>query len=171
MMPVEPEESHPAETKPHNETKAQLEEELTAAKMQAEEYLNNWKRAQADFINFKRRAEQEKLDLSKYAGTNLLANLLPVLDDFERAYASMAEANRDWVAGVKLVESKLRGILESQGVRPIEAKGKPFDPSLHEGVMRGKGPEGIVVEEIRKGYMLHDRVLRPAQVAVGNGEE
>ncbi len=171
MMPVEPEEKKQSKDKVSSDAAMKVDEALADAKKQAEEYLNNWKRAQADFVNYRRHAEQDKLDLGKYACTNLLASLLPILDDFERAYTSMAEANQNWVAGVKLVESKLRSILEAQGVHTIEAKGKPFDPSLHEGVMRAKGPEGIVLEETRKGYMLHDKVLRPAQVAVGSGEE
>jgi molecular chaperone GrpE len=150
------------------------EEDLAALKQKAQDYLDSWKRAQADFINYKRRMEQERLETGKYANAQLMLSILPVLDDFSRALESATaegDANKQWVAGVKLIETKLRAVLESQGLAPIEAEGKPFDPNLHEGVMQGKGKEGIVVQEMRKGYKLYDRVLRPAQVVVGSGEE
>ena len=147
------------------------EQALAEAKQKADTYLDSWKRAQADFVNYKRRAEQERLEMGKYVSGQLILSLLPVLDDFERAFASLApEVKPEWVAGVKLIESKLRSILESQGLSAIEAVGKAFDPALHEAVMHGRGPEGVVVNELRRGYKLYDRVLRPSQVAVGNGE-
>jgi molecular chaperone GrpE len=75
------------------------------------------------------------------------------------------------VEGIRLIERKFRTSLEAQGLSQIEALGKPFDPNLHEAVRQGKGKDGIVVEEAQKGYRLHDRVIRPAKVVVGNGEE
>ena len=169
MMPIKPEE--PKKTEEIKEEKSvDLEKALADANAKAQEYLDSWKRAQADFINYKRYSEQEKLDLGQYSCSQLIYSILPVLDDFERAYASLTEANPQWVEGVRLVENKLRSILESQGVKEIEAMGKPFNPVEHEGLLHIKGPEGIVVGEVRKGYRLHDKVLRPAQVMVGNGE-
>mgnify|MGYP000188546037 CR=1 FL=1 len=76
-----------------------------------------------------------------------------------------------WVDGIRLIERKLRTSLEVQGLSPIKALGEPFDPKFHEAAMHSKGKEGIVIEELQKGYKLHDRVIRPAMVVVGNGEE
>jgi molecular chaperone GrpE len=166
MIPGEPEEQKP------ESLEIESEQALSEARQKAENYLESWKRAQADFINYKRRAEQEKQEMGQYANAQLILSLLPVLDDFERAFdnAMPKEAKPEWVAGVKLIENKFRSILSAQGLIPIDAVGKPFDPSLHEAVMRGKGEEGIVVQEMRRGYKLNDRVLRPSQVVVGNGE-
>jgi len=170
MMPTEPEEKAQPEQKAPAEPNEEQSRALAEAQAKAQEYLDNWRRAQADFTNYKRHAEQDKLDMSKYACSQLILGLLPVLDDFERAYASLEGANTQWVEGVKLVENKLRSILEANGVKAIEAMGKPFDPAEHEGLLHGKGPDGVVVGEMRKGYRLYDKVLRPAQVIVGNGE-
>lgn len=150
-----------------------LKKALAEEKAKAETNLDGWQRAQADFINYKRRSEQERQDIGKFAHAALMLNLLPVLDDLERAFASIPSqiANQDWVGGVKLIERKLRVALEAQGLSEIKSLGEPFDPNLHEAVMQGKGEENIVVGEIQKGYKLHDRVIRPSIVAVGNGEE
>ena len=76
-----------------------------------------------------------------------------------------------WVDGIRLIEQKLRAGLEAQGLSQLKALGEPFDPNFHEAVMQSKGKEGVVVEELQKGYKLHDRVIRPTRVVVGNGEE
>jgi len=150
-----------------------LKQALAEEKEKAEGYLANWQRAQADFINYKRRSEQEKEEISKFANSLLMLNLLPVLDDLERAFASIPPhlANLTWVDGIRLIERKLQASLEAQGLSLIKAIGEPFDPELHEAAMHSKGKEGIVIEELQKGYKLHDRVIRPTMVVVGNGEE
>jgi len=151
-----------------------LRQALAEEKKKAEEYLANWQRAQADFINYKRRTEEERKDFSRFANGNLILSLLPVLDDLERALGSTSparSAKHNWVEGVRLVDRKLRTILEAQGLTPIKALGEPFDPNFHEALRQDKGKEGIVVEEFQKGYMMHDRLLRPAKVVVGNGSE
>ena len=149
-----------------------LKQALAEEKEKAESYLANWQRAQADFINYKRRNEQEKEETSKFANSLLMLNLLPVLDDLERAIASVPPnlAKASWVDGIRLIERKLRASLEAQGLSPIKAVGEPFDPHLHEAIRQDKGKEGIVIEEVQKGYKLHDRVLRPSRVVVGEGE-
>jgi len=149
-----------------------LEQAFAAEKEKAEQYLANWQRTQADFANYKRRTEQEKEELGKFANSVLIINLLSVLDDMERAIASLpAELAEDnWVNGIKIIENKFRTNLESQGVSPIAAIGEVFDPHLHEAVRQDTGKEGIILEEMQKGYMFHDRVLRPSKVIVGNGE-
>ncbi len=98
--------------------------------------------------------------------------VLPVLDDLERAFASMpAELNDfSWIDGIRLIGRKLKANLEAQGLVPIKAIGEPFDPRFHEAVRQDKGKEGFVVAEMQRGYMLRDKVLRPSKVVVGNGE-
>ena len=150
-----------------------LKQALAEEKGKAETNLAGWQRAQADFINYKRRSEQEKEEISKFANTVLMLNLLPTLNDLERALTSIPDdlAEVSWVEGIRLIERKLRTTLEAQGLSPIKALGEPFDPHFHEAVMQGKGREGHVVEEIQRGYKLHDRVIRPSKVVVGSGEE
>ena len=150
-----------------------LKQALAEEKEKAKGYLANWQRAQADFINYKRRSEQEKGEIGNFAISVLILNLLPVLDDLERAFTSIPPrlAKLTWVDGISLIERKLKASLEAQGLSPIKAVGEPFDPHLHEAVRQDKGKEGIVIEEVQKGYRFHDRVIRPAMVVVGNGEE
>lgn len=150
-----------------------LEQALASEKKKAEEYLASWQRAQADFINYKRRSEQERLEFNKFANASLLLGLLPVLDDLERALAAIPSefSEHDWVEGVRLVERKFKSSLEAQGVKPVLALGMAFDPNFHEAIRQDKGPEGMVIQEFQKGYTLNDKLLRPARVVVGSGEE
>ena len=175
MMPQDSEEALNSEVEPETieiEDVESLKQALAEAQQKAEEYLANWQRTQADFINYKRRTEQERQDFSRFANANLSLSLLPVLDDLERALSSTPQtksAKHSWVEGVRLVDRKFRTTLEAQGVTPIKALGEPFDPNFHEAVRQDKGKEGIVIEEIQKGYMIHDKLLRPAKVVVGDG--
>jgi molecular chaperone GrpE len=184
MMPREPEEEQDNEINetPNGEVEAEvgetedietLKEKLAEAKAKAEANLAGWQRAQADFINYKKRSEQEKQTLSKFANSVLILNLLPILDDFERAFSSIPPkmGKLSWLDGIRLIERKMWAVLQAQGVSPIKAMGEPFDPQFHEAVRQDKGKEGIVTEEVQKGYMLEDRVIRPTMVVVGNGEE
>jgi len=179
MMPKEPEEEQNNQI---NETPTggveekdveTLKETLAEVKAKAEANLAGWQRAQADFMNYKKRSEQEKQDLSKFANSVLILNLLPVLDDFERAFSSIPPkmGKLSWLDGIKLIERKLWAVLQAQGVSPIKALGEPFNPQFHEAVRQDKGQEGVVIEEVQKGYMIEDRVIRPTMVVVGNGEE
>ena len=146
---------------------------LADEKEKAEGYLANWQRAQADFINYKRRTEQEKEEIGKFANATLMLSLLPVLDDLERAFNSVPPklAGLTWVDGIRLIWRKLQSALEALGLSQIKAAGEPFDPTVHEAVKEDKGKEGVVIEELQKGYKLFDRVIRPTMVVVGNGEE
>ena len=175
MIPRDPEETQDNETElPAVEIKGteSPEQALAEEKKKAEEYLANWQRAQADFINYRRRSEQERQEFNSFANASLIRGLLPVLDDLERALNAIPEefANDDWVEGIRMVERKFKTILEGQGVKPIKALGETFDPNFHEALKHDKGKEGIVIEELQKGYMLHDKLLRPSRVSVGNGE-
>jgi molecular chaperone GrpE len=144
---------------------------MQEAERQAERYLANWQRTQADFANYKKRIEQEQADFCKYASAKLMVNLLPVIDDFERALESKpAEVEEQpWIEGLVLIHRKLKSLLEAEGVEEIQALGEDFDPALHEAIMQAPGEEGKVVQEIQKGYKVDDRVIRPAMVVVGNG--
>jgi molecular chaperone GrpE len=148
-----------------------LRKALSEEKDKAESHLQNWQRIQADFINSKRRSEQEKEEMKEFANSVLICNLLPVLDDLERALSSIPPrlTKLPWVEGIRLIERKFHAVLEAQGVTPIKARGKPFDPNLHEAAMSTMGREGMVVKELKRGYKLRDRVIRPATVAVGSG--
>jgi len=174
MIPREPEEEPTTEEEPTAEEEPEsLEEALAEARQKVEQYLANWQRTQADFVNYKRRNEQERQEFGKFANSQLILSLLPVLDDLERAFESVTPqvARLKWAEGIRLIDRKLRVALEAHGVSQIKALGEPFDPNLHEAAMRSKGEEGIVVQELQKGYMLYDRVIRPSRVVVGNGEQ
>jgi len=175
MMPKDSEEqlNNESGAEAVREASADAEKELEEAKKKAEEYLASWQRTQADFMNYKRRTEQEKQDLGKYANATLFCDILPVLDDLERALDHIPEkyARHDWVEGVRLVERKFKNVLEKQGVKPVCALGMSFDPNLHEAIRQEKGEEGTVIGEVQKGYTLHDRLIRPSRVIVGSGEE
>ncbi len=150
----------------------QLERELAEARARGEEHLYNWQRSAADFANFKRRTDEERATAGQFSTAVLISKLLGVLDDFDRALESVpADAHDSWIEGVKLVERKLRGVLESEGVTPIEAQGQPFDPNLHEAVAHEETadhPDNEVIGEVQRGYRLHDRVIRPSLVRVAN---
>jgi molecular chaperone GrpE len=173
MMPKDIDNLNNGEPEPVTPETSDLEQAIAAEKKRAEEYLSSWQRAQADFINYKRRSEQERLEFSKFANASMLLGLLPVLDDLERALNSIPSefAEQKWVEGVRLVERKFKSSLEIQGVKPILALGMAFDPNFHEAVRQDKGPEGMVLQEFQKGYTLNGKLLRPAKVVVGNGEE
>jgi molecular chaperone GrpE len=150
-----------------------LKKALAEEKEKSEKCLANWQRAQADFINYKRRNEQERAEVVNYANSTLILNLLPVLDDLERALASVPDelAESRWVDGIRHIYRKLQTVLDAQGVSVIEAEGKDFDPNFHEAVMTVEGEEGKVIEETEKGYKLRNRVIRPTKVKVGRGSE
>ena len=166
--PEQQKEPETVEQEDNESLKKALEEETA----KAESYLASWQRTQADFINYKRRIEQEREDFAKSSNATLILSLLPALDDLQRAIESVPHRRekQPWLEGIKMVERKLQTALELYGAKPIEALGKPFDPNYHEAVRQDRGEEGMVVEEMRKGYTLNDKVLRPSMVVVGNGE-
>ena len=150
---------------------AVLRRELEEAKAKAKEYLDQWKRAAADFANYKRRNEQEREEVIKFANAMLITRILPILDDFERAFQTMPDSLRGltWIDGIALIERKLHAILEQEGLTTIKAVGEQFDPRVHEAVIQEESAEheeGQIIAELQKGYKLHDRVLRPALVKV-----
>ncbi|HEX3219199.1 MAG TPA: nucleotide exchange factor GrpE [Candidatus Limnocylindria bacterium] len=149
-----------------------LERALEEARSASDENLRSWQRASADFSNYKRRVDEERETVIRFSNAVLIGKLLSVLDDFDRALENVPPDTDDaWVEGVRLVERKLRGVLETEGVTPIEAAGLPFDPNVHEAVVHeetGDYPDNQVIDELQRGYRLHGRVLRPALVRVAN---
>jgi molecular chaperone GrpE len=153
---------------------AQVEElrsRLLTAEQEAAENKQGWQRTAADFANYRRRTEQDREAMLGLANESLLAKLLTIADDFDRAIEHMPPEMRDvgWVSGIVAIDRKLRLLLDSEGLTPIEAVGKPFDPHEHEAVKQeetAEVPEGTVIAELQRGYRIRDRVLRPAMVAV-----
>jgi len=151
-----------------------LQRELEAAQQEAAENKAGWQRAAADFQNYRRRTEQERDATLGLANEALLSKLLGHVDDFDRALANMPPELQDvgWVEGIIAIDRKLRQLLDSEGLTPIEAVGRPFDPHEHEAVVREERSdvaEGIVTAELQRGYRIRDRVLRPAMVVVATG--
>ena len=145
------------------------EQALEEERARAGQYLANWQRTQADLSNFRKRSDQEREDRIRYANAALMSSVLPVLDDLERALANIDQklAGLTWIDGIRLVHHRLINALTAHGATPIDAFGKDFDPHEHEAVMYGEGDEGKVVAELQKGYKLHNQLLRPAMVVVG----
>ncbi len=148
-----------------------LKQRLAAVEQEATEARAAWQRSAADFANYRRRTEQERNASLGLANEMLLLKLLAVVDDFDRALGQMPKEleHLGWIEGIWLVERKLRALLESEGVTPIEATGKPFDPHEHEAVVHEEttaAPDDTVIGELQRGYRIRDRVLRPALVSV-----
>ena len=138
-----------------------------------DEYKDKFVRLYAEFDNYRRRTNEEKLNLISSAGKDVISSMLPVLDNFERAIAT--NENLEDLAAIKegfnLIFNQLKGILESKGLKPMEAKGLSFDSDVHEAIANVPAPEeelkGKVIEDVEKGYYLNDKVLRFAKVVVG----
>jgi molecular chaperone GrpE len=166
----------PADGSPATEaTVEQLTAEIEEAKTLAAEHLATLQRTAADFANFKRRTAEDRERELGLASESLLRKLLTVADDFDRALDTMPAEFKDaaWIEGIVLLDRKLRALLESEGVTPIEAVGRLFDPHEHEAIasVAATGrPDGEIVDEIQKGYRVRDRILRPALVAVAGGD-
>ncbi len=154
----------------------QLNGELETARRESEEYLTLLQRERAEFNNFRRRTAEERERAMGLAGEDLIRKVLAIADDFDRAIDARPEAIAadPWVEGVTAIDRKLRGLLESEGVNAIDSTpGTPFDPREHEAIANVPGTghdEGHIVNEIRRGYRLRDRVIRPALVAVAAGD-
>jgi molecular chaperone GrpE len=146
--------------------------ERDAALLKAEEYLAGLQRERAEFSNYRRRTTEEREAMLGLAGEDLIRKVLALADDFDRAIETRpAEIAEDaWVEGVTAIDRKLRALLESEGVSQVDASpGRPFDPREHEAIASVPSTDredGEIVEEIRRGYRLRDRVVRPALVAV-----
>ena len=144
-----------------------LKKELEQKSQNIEELTDTLKRLQAEFENYKKRIEKEKLEFAVYAHADIIANILPVLDSFEIALKSTGDKEK-FVEGMKMVYAQLYSALEAEGLRPIKALDEKFDHYKHEVLMKEESdkPEGTVLEEFQKGYMLGDKVLRFSKVKI-----
>jgi molecular chaperone GrpE len=150
-----------------------LNSKLEVKTAEAEENYDRLLRVSAEFENYKKRTAREMADFKKFANQSLLRELLPIIDNLELAIKAAAEApdGKDacLLDGVELTRKEILKIFENFHVEPIDALGKPFDPNFHEAVMREESdehPENTVVNELQKGYLVHDRLLRPSMVVV-----
>ncbi len=148
-------------------------EQIKDKAAKADEHWDRLLRQTAEFENFKKRAARERQEAIKFANESLLGRLIPVLDNFEMALAATSQAKENSTeslkAGVDMIAGQLRNLLIEAGLEEIDATGKPFDPNLHEAVSQQEtveAPEGQVVQQIRKGYKLKERLIRPATVVV-----
>ncbi len=150
---------------------AALRQMLEDEREKAQSYMQNWQRAAADYQNFKRRVEEERSETARFANAALIINLLPMIDDLERALQNVdpALAGLTWVDGIRLIHRKFQAVLEMAGIQEIDAAGQEFDPTFHEAVAQAPGEENKVISVVQKGYKLGDRVVRPAMVVVGQG--
>ena len=149
-----------------------VDRELQAARDEAQATFAQYQRLAADFENFKRRSRQDLADRTQYANEELVRKLLPILDNFKRALEHAPEnIDPGWYEGIKLVARQFEETLQAQGLSTISAVGERFDPAQHEAIAReetDEHEEGTVVEEMRPGYRLHNRVLRPTLVKVAH---
>jgi len=149
----------------------ELQNELQEVRTKADEYLDGWQRSRAEFANYKKRVEREQAQIYQTTTGAIVKRYLEVLDDLERALRNRPQNGEGaaWANGIELVYRKLQTILENEGVKPIQAEGQFFDPNFHEAVTleESDGYEsGQVIEVLQQGYMLGERVLRPAMVRV-----
>ncbi|MDD5647706.1 MAG: nucleotide exchange factor GrpE [Dehalococcoidia bacterium] len=151
----------------------ELKKALAEAEEKANSYLADAQRERADYQNLKKRTEQEKQEYQSWANAEMMKQLLPVVDDMERAFNMVDPKFKDstWVEGFRIIQRNLQDILRSHGCTEIECVGQAFDPNFHEAIAYEDGDEGIVVSEHRKGYTIKDRVLRASQVSVGKGND
>jgi molecular chaperone GrpE len=161
----------PEENFESSEESVSSESETSSRRMEQDRLENALRRAQADLVNYRNRMEAERADLLKYGNQRLLGRLLPILDELALALQQPSDgaSSDSWLEGFHLINRKLNALLELEGVEPIEALGKPFDPSEHEALAQQQTSDkedGEVLMVVRNGYKLHNRLLRPAQVVV-----
>ena len=146
-------------------------ERIAALEAEVAELTDRHARAVADLQNYRRRSEERWAERSRATLADSIARSLPVLDDLDRALASVDEEpfGQQWVEGIRLVQQKFHEMLSGVGVEQIESDAAAFDPLVHEAVSFGPGPEGRVIALVRAGYRIEDHVVRPAQVVVGDG--
>jgi molecular chaperone GrpE len=150
-----------------------LKEKLEESTKKIENLTESAKRAIADLQNYKRRIEEEKKSFIKFAHADVFLEILPIYDSFERANEHLPKEllKNDWVKGIQNIIKQFEQIMEKFNVKKMETIGKKFDPNKHEAVAECAGEKDIIVEELEAGYLIEDRVLRPAKVKVGNGQK
>ena len=174
--PAAEEEVAAVEEGPKQEERDDLQAALDTARAEAEDYLNQLRRARADYANYKRRIEQERKELLRYGSAGLMTKLLPVLDDFERAFQTLPRGldRLTWSEGIALIHRKLQILLQSEGLESVDVAGQQFNPAFHEAISyeeREDLEDGAIIAEVQKGYKLGERVLRPSLVRVAKHTE
>lgn len=152
-------------------TVEELQAELASVRAQAAEYMDGWQRARAEFVNYRKRVEREREDIFQHATIAVLKQLLPVVDDFDRAMSNVpAELeNNTWVQGVLMVGQKCHSLLDNHHLRVVDPLGEAFDPNLHEAIGTDDASEvesGHITAVLQKGYVYGEQVVRPALVRV-----
>ena len=145
-----------------------LKKQLEEAEARASEYKDNWMRSQAEFQNYKKRLERDNDMMRMHMKGDIIKKILPVLDDLERALQNRL-ADDLWASGIELIARKFQGVLDGEGIKRIEAEGREFDPNFHEAISNEPNDEvesGHVIAVVQNGYMLGERVIRPALVRV-----
>lgn len=150
-----------------------LKEAVVQEKEKAERYLDNWQRTEADFRNYKAREEKQKKELIDWANSTLVCDILPVLDAFDRAFEEVTPTDKElsWITGFRQIQKMLLDVLIKHGLDEMKCVGETFDPNFHEAVVQQDGVEDVILDEVRKGYKLKDKLLRAPQVVVGKGSE
>ena len=148
-----------------------LQELLAATQLEAAENMDGWQRSQAEMINYRKRVEREQARIYEDSSARVIKRFLDILDDLDRALANRPEDSEgaEWANGIELIYRKLHTILENEGIKPMETDGQIFDPNLHEAISQEESPDhesGQIIEVINKGYLIRERVLRPALVRV-----
>jgi molecular chaperone GrpE len=148
-----------------------LQADLESWQAKANEYLDGWQRSRADFANYKKRVEREQELVYQNAAGSIIKRYLDVLDDLERALKNRPQSGEGaaWAEGIELIYRKFTALLENEGVKAMQAEGEYFDPNLHEAITQEDNSDyesGQIIEVIKQGYLLGDRVLRPAQVRI-----
>jgi molecular chaperone GrpE len=152
------------------QTNQTAEDEFTKLRAELESMTELAKRTMADFQNYKRRQDDERRVIITMANVDLIRSLIPITDNLDRAKQHVPAGAEEWFKGIEMCTTQLHKVLNDSGLKPIESLNQAFNPDLHEGLAQGPGPKDTVVEELEKGYMLGDRVIRHAKVKVGNGE-
>ena len=157
-----------------NEAGLTIEERLAQVEAQSAEYLDNWRRAVAELSNARKRMQREQEETIRNAAARVLERLLPALDDMDRAFDNLPpeQAEGEWVNGFRMIQRKLLGVLDSEGVVAIPTAGEHFDPRLHYAVTHEDAEgleEGHIIAEVARGYKLGDKILRPSMVRVAKG--
>jgi molecular chaperone GrpE len=157
-------------TIPLKDYAAQLEE-LDDLKRKTDEFSDGWQRERAEFANYRKRVERDREMERQNSKIEIIKKYLAIHDDFERAVKSIAPENAQaaWLEGVKLIDQKLKNLLEGEGIKPIPVENTAFDPALHEAISHEENPDfesGQIIEVVQKGYTIGDRVIRPALVRV-----
>jgi len=154
-----------------------IEDRLESAEKEAKQNFDNFLRASAELENFKKRTSREMNDLRKYANEALLRDFLPIVDNLERAISSSSDeghSENGVVEGVEMTHKEILKVFEKFSVKPIDAVGNQFDPAFHQAIQQEETenyPENTVVQEFQKGYLIHDRLLRPSMVIVSKGKK